>query len=124
LSKSNSRRRKPESQAEESAPAEGRGKTRGAKLVPFPTKEQVLAFIRESNGPVGKREIARAFHLKGADRIPLKAMLKELEKEGQVDRGRKRQLAAAGVLPEVTVVQVIGPDVDGDLWARPIDLRT
>jgi ribonuclease R len=91
--------------------------------VPFPTKEQVLAFIRESDTPVGKREIARAFHLKGADRIPLKAMLKELEKEGQVDRGRKRQLAAAGVLPEVTVVQVIGPDADGDLWARPIDLR-
>lgn len=83
----------------------------------------MLAFIRESDGPVGKREIARAFHLKGADRIPLKAMLKELEKEGQVDRGRKRQLAAAGVLPEVTVVQVIGPDADGDLWARPVDLR-
>jgi len=91
--------------------------------VPFPTKEQVLAFIRESSTPVDKREIARAFHLKGADRIPLKAMLKELEKEGQVDRGRKRQLAAAGVLPEVTVVQVIGPDADGDLWAHPIDLR-
>ena len=82
----------------------------------------MLAFIRESEGPVGKREIARAFHLKGADRIPLKALLKELEKDGQVDRNR-RQLAAAGVLPEVTVVQVIGPDADGDLWARPIDLR-
>lgn len=104
-------------------PAEERGKKRGAKHVPFPSKEQVLAFIRDSEGPVGKREIARAFHLKGADRIPLKAMLKELEKEGQVDRGRKRQLAAAGKLPEVTVVQVIGPDADGDLWARPVDLR-
>jgi ribonuclease R len=122
LSKSNSRRRRPESeQAGDSAPAEERGRKR-PKHVPFPTKEQVLAFIRESDGPVGKREIARAFHLKGADRIPLKAMLKELETEGQVDRNRK-QLAAAGVLPEVTVVQVIGPDADGDLWARPVDLR-
>jgi ribonuclease R len=120
LSKSNSKHRKPDkSQAGDSASE----KTRGAKHVPFPTKEQVLAFIRESEGPVGKREIARAFHLKGADRIPLKAMLKELEKEGQVDRGRNRQLAAAGVLPEVTIVQVIGPDADGDLWARPVDLR-
>ena len=99
-----------------------RGKQRGAKHVPFPTKEQVLTFIRESEGPVGKREIARAFHLKGADRIPLKALLRELEKEGQVDRDRK-QLAAAGQLPEVTVVQVIGPDADGDLWARPVDQR-
>ncbi|HET6619924.1 MAG TPA: ribonuclease R [Dongiaceae bacterium] len=119
MSKSSSRHRKPDkSQAGDKAPA----KQRGAKHVPFPTKEQVLAFIRESEGPVGKREIARAFHLKGTERIPLKAMLKELEKEGQVDRNR-RQLAAAGVLPEVTVVQIIGPDADGDLWARPIDLR-
>jgi ribonuclease R len=118
--KSSSKHRRPDNaQAEEDAPAK---KQRGAKHVPFPTKEQVLAFIRESEGPVGKREIARAFHLKGADRIPLKALLKELEKEGQVDRTR-RQLAAAGQLPEVTVVQVIGPDADGDLWARPIDLR-
>jgi ribonuclease R len=117
--KSSSKHRRPDKpQADDDAPA----KKRGAKHVPFPTKEQVLAFIRESEGPVGKREIARAFHLKGADRIPLKALLKELEKEGQVDRTR-RQLAAAGQLPEVTVVQVIGPDSDGDLWARPVDQR-
>ena len=119
MSKSNSRHRKPDAAAKsDNAPAKPR-----AKSVPFPTKEQVLTFIRESEGPVGKREIARAFHLKGADRIPLKALLKELEQEGGVDRGRKRQLSAAGALPEVTIVQVIGPDADGDLWARPVDLR-
>ena len=87
------------------------------------TGQQVLAFIRESPTPVGKREIARAFQLKGSDRIPLKALLKELEHEGQVDRGRNRRMGAAGELPEVTVVQIIGPDADGDLWARPVDLR-
>jgi ribonuclease R len=94
-----------------------------SKAVPFPTREQVLAFIRESPTPVGKREIARAFNLRGSDRIPLKALLKELEHEGQVDRGRGRRLGAAGELPEVTVVQIIGPDADGDLWAKPVDLR-
>jgi ribonuclease R len=95
----------------------------GKKAAPFPTKEQVLAFIRESPTPIGKREIARAFHLKGSDRIPLKALLKELERDGAVDRGRHRRMGAAGQLPEVTVVQIIGPDADGDLWARPVDLR-
>ncbi len=119
MSKSNSKHRKGSANTGNDAAAE---KPR-AKAVPFPSKEQVLTFIRESEGPVGKREIARAFHLKGADRIPLKALLKELEKEGEVDRGRKRQLSAAGALPEVTIVQVIGPDADGDLWARPVDLR-
>jgi len=98
-------------------------KKHGKKAAPFPTKEQVLAFIRESPTPVGKREIARAFHLKGSDRIPLKALLKELERQGEVDRGRNRRMGAAGQLPEVTVVQIIGPDEDGDLWARPVDLR-
>ncbi|HVJ31850.1 MAG TPA: ribonuclease R [Terriglobia bacterium] len=94
---------------------------RKAKAVPFPTKEQVLAFIQDQDGPVGKREIARAFNLRGADRIPLKALLKELEREGEVDRGRGRRVARSGALPEVTVIEVIGPDDDGDLWARPVD---
>jgi ribonuclease R len=93
----------------------------GGKAVPFPTKEQVLEFIRTSPVPVGKREIARAFHLRGQDRIPLKSLLKELEQGGAVDRGKARRLAAPSALPEVAVVQVIGPDADGDIWARPID---
>ena len=125
MSKSNSRR--PEKDAATPAPKKRgkqksvRGDKPSAKAVPFPTKEQVLDFIRTSPIPVGKREIARAFHLRGQDRIPLKALLKELEKEGTVDRGHARRLAAPGALPEVTVIQVIGPDADGDIWARPID---
>ena len=125
MSKSNSRR--PEKDAATPAPKKrgkqksGKGEKPSAKAVPFPTKEQVLEFIRTSPVPVGKREIARAFHLRGQDRIPLKALLKELEKEGNVDRGHARRLAAPGALPEVTVIQVIGPDADGDIWARPID---
>ena len=34
----------------------------GRRPVPFPTRDAVLEFIRESPVPVGKREIARAFH--------------------------------------------------------------
>lgn len=92
-----------------------------AKAVPFPTKEQVLAFIQDQDGPIGKKEIARAFNLRGADRIPLKALLKELERDGEVDRGRGRRLAKSGALPEVTIIEIIGPDEDGDLWGRPAD---
>jgi ribonuclease R len=125
LSKSSSNppdRRPRRGRAKPDQPAEAQKKP-GTKAAPFPTKEQVLAFVRESPTPVGKREIARAFHLKGSDRIPLKALLKELERDGAVDRGRNRRMGAAGQLPEVTVVQIIGPDEDGDLWARPVDIR-
>jgi ribonuclease R len=85
-----------------------------------PTREQVLDFIRNSPTPVGKREIARAFQLKGADKIPLKAMLKELAESGEIDRGRKRRVAPPGALPEVAVLVIEGPDPDGDLLARPV----
>jgi ribonuclease R len=85
----------------------------------MPTREQVLAFIRESPGSVGKREIARAFRLKGSDKIPLKAMLRDLAAEGLLDRQAKRKVAARGTLPAVAVIEVTGLDEDGELLARP-----
>ncbi|MDF2366894.1 ribonuclease R [Sneathiella sp.] len=86
----------------------------------LPTKEQVRAFIDESETPVGKREIGRAFNIKGADRIYLKKILKELIEEGQLERGRKRELAPAGALPSVAVIEVDRIDKDGEPVARPI----
>jgi len=94
------------------------------KQAPLPTREKVLEFIRESPTPVGKREIARAFGIKGADRIGLKALLKELEREGEVDRGRHRRIAGPGALDEVVTLTVLGPDADGELLAAPADLST
>ncbi len=86
---------------------------------PFPSKEEVLTFIREHDGTVGKREIARAFQLKGQQRITLKALLKELAAEGHIERDRKRRVAAPGRLPSVTVIEAIGRDPDGELLGRP-----
>ena len=47
-----------------------------------PTRDELLAFSRESATPVGKREIARAFGLKGDQRIELKELLRTLRDEG------------------------------------------
>ena len=93
------------------------------KQAPLPTREKILEFIRESPTPVGKREIARAFGIKGADRIGLKAMLKELEREGDIDRGKHRKMASPGALDEVATLTVLGPDADGELLAAPIRSR-
>jgi ribonuclease R len=93
-----------------------KGRSKRAEL---PTRQQILDYIRGSEIPVGKREIARAFGIKGADRIPLKAMLKDLEHAGEIDRGRHRRMGAPGALPEVTVLTVLGPDTDGELMAAP-----
>jgi len=87
----------------------------------FPSKEEILAYIRESPVPVGKREIARAFQITGSHRIALKTLLKDLEKEGAIDRGRGRKLARPGSLPEVMVVEITGLDDDGETLARPMN---
>ncbi len=78
----------------------------------------MLRFIRESPGKVGKREIARAFGIRGDDRIALKDLLRTLEAEGAVE-GRRRRIRPAGTLPPVTVLKVHDLDVEGALQARP-----
>ena len=95
-------------------------KPKRPKAVPMPSKQEVLDFIRSQPGRVGKRELARAFNLKGADKIGLKAMLKELEGTGAIERGAHRRFARPGALPEVAVVEITATDTDGELIARPL----
>ncbi len=90
------------------------------KEVPRPTKEQIISFIEDSPTPVGKREIARAFHLGAPERIWLKGILKELAEEGRVERGRKRRVAKPGALPEVSVIEVARIDADGEVICKPV----
>jgi len=86
----------------------------------LPSREALLAFIREHAGKVGTREIARAFGAKNADRAALKRMLRELADEGRIERRRKR-LHHAGTLPSVVVADITGRDADGELLARPTE---
>jgi ribonuclease R len=87
----------------------------------FPTKDAILALIRSSATPVGKREIARAFKLSGSDhRERLKDLLRELEADGAVERGRNKRVAPPQALPEVAVLEISGVDPDGEAQARPL----
>ena len=47
-------------------------------------------------------------------------MLKELGEEGLIERGHRRSLHASGELPPVTVIEITDTDVDGELYARPV----
>lgn len=87
----------------------------------IPSKAEIIAFLNENPGRSAKRDIARAFGLKGAGRIELKRLLKELEAEGTLIRGRKRAYREAGTLPPVAVLRVTGPDSSGDLQAVPVE---
>ncbi|MEX1147142.1 MAG: ribonuclease R [Sphingomonadales bacterium] len=89
---------------------------------PFPDKDAILKFISESGEPVGKREIARAFHIRGDDRIQLKRILREMREEGLLGKSHRKALEAAGELPPVTVVEITGTDEDGHAIAKPESL--
>lgn len=84
----------------------------------LPSREEILTFLREHEGKAGKREIARAFNVKGEARTALKRLLAEMAAEGTLS-GTRRDLQEAGRLPPVTVLDVTGRDEDGDLIARP-----
>ncbi|TDE37110.1 ribonuclease R [Antarcticimicrobium sediminis] len=86
----------------------------------IPSKQEILDWISAHPTQSSKRDIARAFGIKGSDRIDLKRILKELEAEGHLEK-RKKTYRDADSLPPVTVLQVKAPDSDGDLFARPLE---
>ena len=86
----------------------------------LPSREELLAFIREHGGKVGTREIARAFGAKNADRAALRHMLRELAEQGQIEQRRKR-VHHGGTLPSVVLADITGRDADGELLARPTE---
>lgn len=86
---------------------------------PLPSKTDILEFVRTADGKMGKREIARAFGIKGSQRIGLKALLKEMADEGLIEKRHRKNLGEPGTLPSVTVVEIFDLDTDGELVARP-----
>jgi len=88
----------------------------------FPSKSDILKWITENPAKTSKRDIARAFGIKGAARVELKRLLKELAREGHLEKRAKRY-RDPDVLPPVAVLVVVGPDEHGDLFARPMDWR-
>lgn len=86
----------------------------------IPTKEQILAWLADNPGEGAKRDIARAFGIKGAAKIELKRLLSEMAEEGRIAR-RRRSWREPSKLPPVAVLQILKPDAQGDLWAKALE---
>jgi ribonuclease R len=85
----------------------------------LPSRKQILDFIQSSSDPAGKREIARAFGLKGNEKIALKALLRDMADEGLIDSAPGRAFHKMGGVPKVTVLRVVDVDDSGRAWAVP-----
>jgi len=95
----------------------GERRGRGREL---PSRDELLAFIRDNPSGVSKREIARAFGIVPGNRPELRDMLRNIERSGAIARAANRRFVAAPPLPEVTVIERIGSDEDGLALGRPL----
>ena len=71
------------------------------------SREAVIAYIQDNPAACGRRDIARAFGLRRSARKALNEMLREIEDDGRVPRGRKRRLSQAAYLPDSAVVEIL-----------------
>lgn len=86
----------------------------------MPDRQTLLDFMKENPDLASKNEIARAFGVKGDDRVILKAMIREMAADGLVEKKGKR-LATSGSLPSIAALDIFSRDKDGDLLAKPVE---
>jgi ribonuclease R len=87
---------------------------------PIPSKDQIRQWIHDNPGLVAKRDIAKAFGIKGDGKIELKRLLRELESDGALVR-KRRSYREADKLPPVSILTILPPDADGDLFAQAME---
>jgi ribonuclease R len=92
----------------------------GARMVQIPNKAQVLDWIAAHPTQTNKRDIAKAFGIKGSDRIELKRLLRQLADEGHLEK-RRNTYRDPDRLPPVSVLRTNAPDSDGDIFAVPVE---
>ncbi len=86
----------------------------------MPSRDDILSFLEGAQEKVGKREISRAFNIKGEQRLALKALLADMAADGQI-AGNRKTLKQRGKIPTVAVLEIVDRDNEGELVAEPIN---
>ena len=89
----------------------------------FPSREAIIDLVRQSDGQVSRREIAQAFNLDMNQRSELRDDLADMCAAGMIEKGRRRTYRVRLSLPNVAVIEVTGTDENGDVVARPLNMR-
>ncbi|MEZ5921586.1 MAG: ribonuclease R [Parvularculaceae bacterium] len=85
----------------------------------FPTRNDIANYLSSADGSASRRDIARAFGVKGDDRARLRSLLKEMEEDGSLKRTGPKKVARADSLPPVLAIDVMSVDDDGDMECLP-----
>lgn len=81
----------------------------------FPSTDDIMHYLQAVGGEVLRRDIARAFHIKGDDRILLKNLLHKMVEKDMLRKRGKAYAAPQGA--NVFSLSVIDITIDGDVWA-------
>ena len=87
----------------------------------LPNRDELIAYIRENNSTTIRRDIARTFGVRGAERAKLRRMLLELQNDGLIERSKRQKWKPSDRLPPVTVIEVYDIDEDGHPLVRPVN---
>jgi len=89
-------------------------------ITAFPSRDDIIAFVRSQDGNAGTREIAREFGLKNADRTELRQILRELADAGVIEK-QGRKVNERATLPPTLIADITGRNEDGELIASPTE---
>jgi len=92
---------------------------RRAKAPSLPSRNDIIEYLNDTDGAAVRRDIARAFGVKGEARAALRALLKEMEGEGVIDLAGGKRVKIAGKLPPVMPIDIVGVTHGGDLECEP-----
>ncbi len=93
-------------------------------MTQLPTRQEIRDYIEHAQihgkkAAVTRREIARAFKVKGETRTELRQLLKQMDQDGELNLTAGKKVTAAGALPPVAVLDVLKLDDEGDLICHP-----
>lgn len=80
-------------------------------------EKEILNFLGRQKASVTLRKILTG--IKSRDRIGVKAIVRQLEKKGSIERSHRKKYVLCGKLPPVSVIEIIEIDEFGDLIAKP-----
>ncbi|PCI00771.1 MAG: ribonuclease R [Alphaproteobacteria bacterium] len=85
--------------------------------------EQLFDYLKGIQTPMSKRDLAKAFGLKGDARIELKDAIRDLMEAGSIKKNSRKEyhLADKQDIPAIAVFEVIEINDDGDVLALPTD---
>lgn len=87
-------------------------------------KELVVSLINKSDHPLTKNEIARQLKLRGADRMALKDILRDMQGEGDLIKGSRRKLVSSNnqkLGKGLIAAEIVDVTDNGELLAAPLD---